>query len=133
RPFIAPNSFFNRDKTEQERTLARERVGTVYRTIEKGEAIVREGEIITPLAIESMEQLGLLTPRRSTYDYLSAALFPVAIVLLLSAYLVRLRPALLIYSRALILLAFLILVAAVAAKVFVLDRTLLTLLIPFSA
>jgi cyclic-di-AMP phosphodiesterase PgpH len=133
RPFIAPNSFFNSTKTAEQRALARDRVGAVYRTVEKGEAIVREGEIITPLEIETLEALGLLTPRRDLSDYLSASLFAAAIVLFLAAYLARLRPALVTHSRAIIMLAFLLLLSAFAAKTFLPERSYLAYLIPFSA
>ncbi len=133
RPFIAPNSFYNRDKTEEQRALARDRVGTVYRTIEKGQAILREGEIVTPLAIESLENLGMLAPRRDASDYLGVALFAVALVLLLSAYLVRLRPALMTHARVLVMLAFLLLVSAVAAKISLPERNVVAYLVPFSA
>jgi putative nucleotidyltransferase with HDIG domain len=133
RPFIVPNSYFNWGKTSEQRALARDRVGTVYRTIEKGEAIVRQGEIITPLEIETLEQLGLLTPRRDLYDYLSSSLVAAAMVLFLGAYLARLRPALFSHSRALIMLAFLLFISALAAKIFLPERSNLAYLIPFSA
>ncbi len=133
RPFIVPNSYFNWGKTSEQRAVARDRVGTVYRTIEKGEAIVRDGEIITPLEIETLEQLGLLTPRRDLYDYLSSSLVAAAMVLFLGAYLARLRPALFSHSRALMMLAFLLFISALAAKVFLPERSNLAYLIPFSA
>lgn len=133
RLFIVPNSYFDSGKTAEQRAQARDRVGSVYRTIEKGEAILREGEIVSPLAIESLEAVGLLTPSPAPNDYLGVSLFAVAIVLLLGAYVVRLRPALLNHSRALVMLAFLLLLSAFVAKTFLPERLDLAYLIPFSA
>lgn len=131
--FVVPNSFYNRQKTDEQRALARERVGTVYRTIEKGEAVLREGELVTPLAIETLETLGILRPRLVLEDYVSPALFALLLVTLLAAHIVRLRPALFAHSRALLLIAFLILLFVGGAKFFTGARTSWLYLYPVSA
>ncbi len=131
--FVAPNSFFNAQKTAEARARARSRVGTVYRTIEKGQAILREGEVVTPLAIEALEAAGFLRPRPAIADYAGPALLALLLVILLAVYIIRLRPALLCHPRTLLLIAFLILVFAVGAKILGSDRTLLYYLYPMSA
>jgi putative nucleotidyltransferase with HDIG domain len=131
--FVVPNSSFNAQKTNEQRAQARVRIGSVYRTIEKGEAVVREGEVITPLAIEALEALGILRTRPGVEDYAGPALFALLLVGLLAAYLIRLRPALFTHSRVLLLIAFLILLFAAGAKVLVTDRTVLLYLYPISA
>lgn len=133
RPFVVPNSFYSATKTEDLRAAERERVGTVYRTVEKGEAIVREGEVITPMAFEALDELRLVAPRRETGDYLGDLFAACGLVALLGLYLGRLRPALIAQPRALALVAFLLLVGAVAAKAFATDQRAQSYLIPFSA
>ncbi|MBI4789875.1 MAG: HDIG domain-containing protein [Chloroflexi bacterium] len=133
RAFVVPNTFFNAQRTNELRSQAGARVTTIYRTIEKGEAIVREGEVITPLAIEALEELGILRPRAVTEDYAGPALLAVLLVLLLLAYLVRLRPALFARTRVLLLLVFLIVLFAIGAKLAVTDPMVLLYLYPVSA
>jgi putative nucleotidyltransferase with HDIG domain len=131
--FIVPNSFPDQAKTNEQRALARSRVGTVYRTIEQGEAILREGEIVTPLAIEALEEEGLMRPRLGLSDYVGPALFAILLVTLLAAFLARLCPSIFRYPRTLLLVAFLILVFAAAARAMGGDHTLLAYLFPIGA
>lgn len=133
RPFVVPNSFYNATKTEDLRAAERERVGTVYRTIEKGEAIVREGEVITPMAFEVLNELRLVAPRREIPDHLGDLFATCGLVALLGVYLGRLRPALIAQPRALALVAFLLLLGAIAAKAFATEQRPQAYLIPFSA
>lgn len=133
RPFIVPNTFYNATKTEELRSAERDRVGTVYRTIEKGEAVVREGEIITPLAIEALNELHLVTPRRETADVLGAALFAGVLTILLFVYIARLCPWLIAHPRALALVAFLMIVGAMAGRTFAMEQRPLAYVVPFSA
>lgn len=133
RVFIVSNSPFNAVKTNELRSQARDRVGPVYRTVEKGEAVVREGEFVTPQAVESLEALGILRPGPVLADYAGPALFALLTALLLAAYLIRLRPGLFTHSRVLLLLAFLLLASAVGARLIVPDRPILLYLYPVSA
>lgn len=131
--FIVPNTFFNAVRTNELRIQARDRVGAVYRTIAKGEAVVREGEVISPQAIEALEALKILRTRPTIEDYAGPALFALLLVVVLATYLVRLRPRLFAHSRVLLLVAFLILMTAAGAKVLSADRSALFYLYPISA
>lgn len=131
--FVVPNSLLNVRQTNELRAEARERVGTVYRTIEKGEAVLREGEVVTPLAIEALEALGLIRPRLQVADFAGPALLAFILVALLGAYLIRMHPGLMAHMRALLLIAFVISIFTVGAKAFVAERTLLAYLFPVSA
>ncbi|MBI3740169.1 MAG: HDIG domain-containing protein [Chloroflexi bacterium] len=133
RVFITPNSFLNAQRTNEQRALAHDRVGTVYRTIEKGEAVVREGEIVSPLALESLEALGILRTRITVADYAAPFLFALVIVALLAIYLARLRRAVLQYPRALLLIATLIIIFVAGAKWLAADRVLFVYLYPVTA
>jgi hypothetical protein len=131
--FIVPNSLLDQEKTEEARALARARVTTVYRTVEKGEAILREGDLVTPLAIESLEATGLMRPRLELIDYAGPALFALLLSVVLGAYLVRLRSAIFLYPRTLLLFDSLVLLFALGAKILAGDRSMLAYLYPISA
>jgi cyclic-di-AMP phosphodiesterase PgpH len=131
--FITPNSFFDPTRTNEERARARERVGAVYRTLEKGQAIVREGEVVTPLALEALEETGFLRPSLTVVDYAGPALFALLLALLLVFFVIRLRPALLVHLRALLLIACLVLLFAAGAKTLGDHQSLLHYLYPISA
>ena len=133
RAFIVPNSFPDQAKTNEQRALARSRVGTVYRTIEQGEAILREGEIVTPLAIEALEAEGLMRARLELSDYVAPALYALLLIVLLCAFFARLRPSIFAYPRTLLLVVFLVLVFAVGARLIGGDHTLLAYLFPIGA
>ncbi|MCL4489500.1 MAG: HDIG domain-containing protein [Chloroflexi bacterium] len=133
RLFVVPNSSFNAQKTSELRAAARERVGTVYHTIEQGEAIVREGEVITPLAVESLEALGIMRARPTPLDIIGPALFAILLVLILAVYLIRLRPALFMHTRALLLVACVFLVFAAGAKLTAATQPVFLYLYPVSA
>lgn len=131
--FVIPNSSFNAQRTGELRRQARERVGTVYRTVENGEAVIRGGEVVTPQAIEALEALGISNPRAELGDYAGPVLLAALFTVLLSVYLIRLRPGLLSHWRVLTLLAFLIVLAAIGGKLAASDRTILVYLYPLSA
>ena len=131
--FVVPNTFLDQEKTNEQRALARLRVGTVYRTIEKGEAILREGEVVTPLALEALGAVGLMRPRLGPADYGGPALFALLLVVLLAIYLARLRPSIFQYPRTLLLVAFLIVVFAAGAKSLSGDLSLLPYFFPIGA
>ncbi|MEJ2413283.1 MAG: HDIG domain-containing protein [Anaerolineales bacterium] len=59
--FVAPNSVYNQDATEAARQAARESVAPVTRTIAAGETIVRRGEVVQPVDVEALQEVGLLT------------------------------------------------------------------------
>lgn len=133
RVFLAPNSFFNPIRTQQERARAREQVSPVYRVIEKGQAIVREGEMVTPLAFEALAEMGILRPAPTTADYLAPALLAILLATLLAFFLIRAHPALITQPRALLLIAFVTLVTVTGARLLGDAPTLLRYLYPVSA
>ena len=130
--FIVPNSMLNEKKTQEQRNQARDRVGSVYRTIEQGQVIVREGEIAKSLDIEALEAIGVLHPTLSLGDYVGPSLYAILIVVLLSFYLFHLRPALATFPRAIWLIAFLIVSFAVGIRILS-STPLLLYLLPISA
>jgi cyclic-di-AMP phosphodiesterase PgpH len=130
--FIIPNSFYNAQKTDEQRAITRAQVNPVYRTIEKGEAIVREGEVVTPLSLEALAQVGLLSQQIPITDYFAPALIAILLIVFLAIYLVRLRPAIVQRTRALLLIAFIVLAFSALAKLAA-PNTILFYLYPISA
>jgi hypothetical protein len=51
---VIPNSFYNAERTEQRRQLAREQVEPVTTTIERNETILRAGDIVSGLDLEAL-------------------------------------------------------------------------------
>ncbi len=133
RNFVVPNSRFNAQRTNELRAAARDRVGAVYRTIEKGEAVIREGEVVTSHAIEALEALGILRPVPVAEDYAGPALFAVLLGLLFIGFLIRLRPALFAHSRVLLMIMLLVAASAAGGKLVAANPLVLLYLYPISA
>ncbi len=57
---IVPNTFFNQDATTELQNQAAENVTIQERRFEKGQLIVRSGNIVTDLDMEALRQFGLL-------------------------------------------------------------------------
>ena len=130
---IVPNSFYNAEKTEEKRAKAREAVKPVRRTIAKGEAILREGDIVTPLHLEALEALGLRQRGIEWRDIVGTILFVVLIVSTLESYLLRFRPGFWANQRQILLLSFIIILSVLAAKLMVPGHTVLPYLLPLAS
>ncbi len=61
-PLITPNSVLDVEATEAARRRAREAVPPQIRQIRAGEAIIRQGDILDALAMEALQQYGLISP-----------------------------------------------------------------------
>ncbi len=61
---LKPNALYDKARTEEEREKARESVKPVTITYEKGEIIVRAGDVVTPTAMEALEKFGIVSERR---------------------------------------------------------------------
>lgn len=130
---IVPNSFFDAQLTTANREATRNAVEPVYWTILEGESILREGEIVTELALEKLEVLELLNTGVHWQDSLSAVLLPLTLVVALSAYVVRAQPLLLERPRRQSLLALTLIITGVCARLFIPGHTLLPYLFPVAA
>ncbi len=130
---IVPNSFFDAQLTTANREATRNAVEPVYWTILEGESILREGEIVTELALEKLEVLELLSTGLQWQDSVSAALLAVTLVLALSVYVARAQPLLLERPRRQLLLALTLMVAGVSARLLIPGHTLMPYLFPVAA
>lgn len=131
-PFIVPNTKLNIAKTEEARATAQAGVQEVYHTLKEGEAVVRAGEVITPATLEALRQLGYLEPQGGLGQYVAAFLFAALVVAVGGAYLARVAPPLLHEPRVLIILALLLILTALGAKIVTPGRTLIPYFFPFA-
>lgn len=131
--FIKPNSFYDAQQTEANRAAARRAVAPVRRTIERGQAIVREGDIVTALDLEALEALGMLQPEFDRRELVGAGLLMIAVVLSLGLYLLRFQPGFWLNQRHLLLFGLTLLLFAALAKLMVPGHVLMPYLFPTAA
>ena len=70
RPFIRPNVRIDEEATRAAREAAAQAVPPVMVTVQAGQAIVRDGDPVTPEALEKLEYFGLLSPRENWPEFL---------------------------------------------------------------
>jgi cyclic-di-AMP phosphodiesterase PgpH len=131
--FVRANLLLNRDATLRAQQDAREAVAAIEQTYERGQTVVRDGQVIGPLEIEALEALGLRNPELDWRSVGAAALLAFTLIGVLSAFIWHFDRPLLYRDRRMILLAGLLLVAVIAAKMIVPGRPLWAYLIPLPA
>jgi len=133
RDLIKPNSFYNAQKTDEAKRLARESVPPVSRTIAQGEIILREGDIVTSLAVEAFSALGLRQAGIEWQEIVSTVIFVLLIAIVLELYLFRFRQEYWVRWRRMLLLFLLLVLFILAAKLMVSDQATLSYLLPTAA
>ncbi|HZQ10968.1 MAG TPA: HDIG domain-containing protein [Anaerolineae bacterium] len=131
-PFIVSNTRLNGQKTALAREEARQQVGVVYRTLEKGQAVVRAGEVITPETQEALRELGYLQPQSDLGETIAGFLFAALLVALGATYLARVAPTMIREPRVLMILALLVILSALGTKIVAPGRTIIPYLFPFA-
>ncbi|CAG0935060.1 Cyclic-di-AMP phosphodiesterase PgpH [Thermoflexales bacterium] len=131
--FIIPNRLRNDEATDAARQAARDQVPPHQREIEAGQIIVRQGEIVTDLQIEALDQLGLRQTQISWNSILGYALTALLAALLIGLYIWRFEPHLLTRPRALFLLLLLLLAFLIVAKLMTVNRTVMPFIYPAAA
>lgn len=131
--FLVPNCYYDEATTTARRDEARESVLPVSHSIRQGEAVVREGDVVTPLDLEELQSLGLQQERRGLTWAAGTILFVTLLVGVLVAYIQRLQPELWVRPRRLLLLGLSLVTAVAIARLMVPDHTLLPYLCPVAA
>ncbi|TKJ29201.1 MAG: metal-dependent phosphohydrolase [Chloroflexi bacterium B3_Chlor] len=131
--FVVPNSFPNREATEEARARALEAVEPVYVTFEEGEIIVREGEVTEPLAWEALGKLGLRQPQIEWRDIVVRILFTSLLIFILAVYLLYLHPTFWDNWREMLLVGVLAVLAILAARLMIPGHVVLGYLFPLAA
>jgi len=114
--YTRPNVLVNQAETDKARKEARDRVAPVQVTVERGEVVVRQGDVITAEDLEKLEALGL--GNRPFDPGLAAGIgvYAALLVTLLCSYLAIFHADLLNRPRALLLVGVLIAGSLVAMK-----------------
>jgi putative nucleotidyltransferase with HDIG domain len=131
--FVRSNLVANQERTAQLREDARQAVAPVQVTVENGEIILREGQVVTAADIEKLELLGLRNPASDWRAAAAGALLVVVLVAALSGYVYTFQPALLARDRRLLLLSFVMIAVIAAAKVVIPGRPLWVYVFPLPA
>ncbi|MFB0533748.1 MAG: HD family phosphohydrolase [Anaerolineae bacterium] len=131
--FVKANSFYNKERTEENRRLAQESVEPVARVLEEGEVVLRAGDIVDSLDLEALAALGLRQPETEWRDIVSTVLFVLAATIILDLYLLRLRSDFWANRRHTFLVFLLVALFILGAKLMVPGHTLLPYLFPSAA
>ncbi len=70
RSFVRPNVRVDEQATRAAREAAAQAVAPITVTVQEGQVIVRDGDPVTPEALEKLEFYGLLSPRQSWPEFL---------------------------------------------------------------
>ncbi len=130
---IAPNSFYDEEATRQARQAAREAVPPVVRTFEANEVVVREGQRVSALDLEALQELGLQQPRTRWTEVAANGVLSALGILLMGVALARFQPDVLQEGRKSLLLALLLALFLALVRLMVPDRTVLRYLFPAPA
>jgi putative nucleotidyltransferase with HDIG domain len=133
RSLLKPNSFFDDQRTAEQRQRAQDEVQPVRHVIEIGQAIVRQGDLVTPFHIEQLVALGLQPTEREWHSLVSQLLFVLALALSLGVYVLQVHPEILHHQGRTILLGLLIVLAGIGAKVIIPGHVLLPYFFPMAA
>ena len=133
RSLLKPNSFFDEQQTGEKRRQARDAVQPVQYVIERGQAVLRQGDIVAPLHLEQLAALGLQPTDPEWHRLVSMALFVVALVSTLSLYMWQAHREMLHHRGRMILLSLLIVVTGAAAKFTIPGHVLLPYFFPLAA
>jgi putative nucleotidyltransferase with HDIG domain len=92
RSLVTANTFYNAARTEEARQQARENAEPVMVTIRNGEAIVREGTLVSALDIEALDVFGLRQQELQWQVIVGSVAFAIVVTILLELLILRLRP-----------------------------------------
>lgn len=128
---IIPNSRLNSVATDEARAAAAVAVAPVEHTIERGEIVIRAGEIVSESDFEAFQHLGLVQETTTWQDIVSPMLAGILSATLLAAYLVTLqRKWLETNTLPLLLLATVFVLLLGGARLMVPGRTVMPYLFP---
>jgi putative nucleotidyltransferase with HDIG domain len=131
--FVAGNLVPNRETTTRLRKEAEEAVAPVQVTVEKGETVLREGQVVSAADLEKLDLLGLRNPTTDWRQVGAAAAFAILTMSMLAAFIAAFQPGLASRDRGLGLVALLIIVTVLGAKLVLPTRPLLIYAFPLPA
>ncbi|HEX8222090.1 MAG TPA: HDIG domain-containing protein [Chloroflexia bacterium] len=132
-PRLSINMTLDEAQTEQRRQNAASNVKPVVVTVQRGETILRQGELITPEAVEKLQEAGLLSRQLSPQSVLGTAGIVGLLMLLLHIYIFRNAPQVWRRHKQLALVAMLLIITVGAARLILPGHSLLPYLLPVAA
>jgi cyclic-di-AMP phosphodiesterase PgpH len=132
-PMLAVNMQLDEAETAKRQEAAAARIRPVVVQVQRGEAIVKQGLLITPEAIEKMQHAGLLNNPLTPLAVLGAVGMVAILMLLLHLYLYRAVEPVWRRRKQLLLFGLLIVVTVGVARVFLPGHALLPYLLPVAA
>ena len=131
--FIKANETLNVEETAARKREAQALVDPVRFAVEKGEIVVREGNVVTALDLERLEALGLRNASIEWTEILGRGLLVLTLVAILALYLSQYHPKLWLGERRTVLLFLLVVITVAIAKATLPGRAGLMYLFPFAA
>lgn len=132
-PMLAINMRLDDAQTAQRRNQAAADVKPVVQVVQKGEVIMRQGELATPEAIEKMQEAGLLRRDLSLLGIVSMGALVGLFMMLLHLYIYRYASHVWHRQRQLLLIGLLTVVTVAAARLFLPGHSFLPYLLPLAA
>lgn len=130
---LRPNSYPNPERTREMREAARAAIAPLTVTIERGETVLRAGDVATPEDVEALQQIGLVSSEWDAWALLRALAYTVlAMGICVGAWL-RLAVPTAHPLRELGILTLLVVVALVTAKFMIVPHDWMPWLYPLAA
>jgi cyclic-di-AMP phosphodiesterase PgpH len=130
---VVPNSLYNETATAARREQTAAAVAPVSRSFVPGQVVVTRGKIVTEADLEAVASLGLITESLNVRTATSMTLAVILLTVLLLIFVARFHPEIGRTIRPSLLLALLLLVFLVAARVLVPGHTIIPYLLPVPA
>jgi putative nucleotidyltransferase with HDIG domain len=133
RNFITPTEEVDQLATAAAKKAAEDAVQPVQVTLEKGETILRNGDLVGALEVEKLDAAGLRNPTIQWPQILGMAFIGLALAAIVTLYAYQFQQSLVNSPRRRLLLGFLLVVPVIAAKLTVPGRELYGYLFPIAA
>lgn len=127
--FVAPNSLYSQELTDEMREAARQAVEPVMQTFVVGETVVRRGQVVTDQDLEALEQFGLLEKKITWQDYASVLSLVAVNFTFVGLYFSQ-RPDLRSHNPSLILVMVLFLIFLIGGRLIIPNRTVVPYMFP---
>lgn len=132
-PLLSVNMHLDEKQTQQRRDTAAANVKPVIQTVQKGEAILRQGELATPEAIEKLQEAGLLSKGLLPQNIVGTTGVVALLMILLHLYIFRYVPQVWKRQGQLVLVGALLVFTIALARLFLPGHALLPYLLPVAA
>jgi cyclic-di-AMP phosphodiesterase PgpH len=128
-----PNYSPNPAETARLKKEAQDAVAPITKSLERGEIILREGDVVRATDLERLEALGLRNPAVDWQAIVSSSLLVLLVLSLLIGYVVTFEPELLLHERRLLLIVVVMLATVLAAKLVLPGRPYWSYIFPIAA